>query len=418
MKRVVVTGMGLVSSLGLGTDAAVEAMRELRSGIVSWEPVPGAALPVKVAGVLPGFDLHAFDSSGWRWPEGLELDDSVLRGMPPHGVPAMVALAEALREAGLTREACGDGRTGLHTASAGSARLLHGRLAAMEASGWRRAHPLGVVSSVAGALGFHLTSWLGIRGESCGFVSACASSAHALGHAADAIRLGRQDRMIVVGAEDLSAESVLPFHGMGVLSLEDTAARAARPFDVRRNGFTATGGAAVLILEEESVALRRGAEPIAVLAGWGQAADGWHPAAPHPEGLGLERAMRLALADAGVSVREIGHVNAHGTGTVAGDAAEALALRRVLGGSGGAAVASTKALTGHGLSLAGAMEAVLSVLAVRHGLVPGQAHLEEALPEGEGLNFPRRTEHRSLRAVLNNSCGFGGANVVHVFTHD
>ena len=418
MRRVVVTGMGLVSSLGLGTGAAVEAMRDLRSGVTKWDPVPGVALPVKVAGVVPGFDLTSLESSGWRWPERVELEESVLRGMPPHGVPALTALAEALREAGLTRDGCGDGRTGLHTASAGSARLLHGRLGAMEASGWRRAHPLGVVSSVAGALGFHLGAWLGIRGESCGFVSACASSAHALGYAADAIRLGRQDRMIVVGAEDLSAESVLPFHGMGVLSVEDTAAAAVRPFDVRRNGFAATGGAAVMVLEDESTALRRGAEPIAVLAGWGQAGDGWHPAAPHPEGRGLEQAMRLALADSGVTVEEIGHVNAHGTGTVAGDAAEALALRRVLGGSGEAAVASTKALTGHGLSLAGAMEAVLSVLALRHGLVPGQAHLEEPLPEGEGLHFPRRSERRPLRAVLNNSCGFGGANVVHVFTHD
>jgi 3-oxoacyl-(acyl-carrier-protein) synthase len=203
---------------------------------------------------------------------------------------------------------------------------------------------------------------------------------------------------------------------MGALTTGSDPALAMRPFDRDRSGFAATGGAAVLILESSSSARRRHVTPLARLAGWGQAADGYHPAAPHPQGIGLADAINLALADAQSSPAEVDYINAHGTGTPAGDAAEALALSRIFNSSC-PPISSTKALTGHGLSLAGAMEGVLCILALRHAIIPGQAHLSNPLPEGAHLNFPRLTTSHPIRSALNNSSGFGGANVVHLFTH-
>lgn len=286
----------------------------------------------------------------------------------------------------------------------------------MERTGWQRGHPLGVVSCVAGTLNFNLVAYLGIRGAACGFTSACASSAHALGYACDEIRLGRQKRMIIVGAEDLSVESLLPFHAMGALSTHSDPALALRPFDEARNGFVGTGGAAVLILEAASAAKDRGAEVLAKMSGWGQAADGFSAAAPHPEGDGLSRAINLALRDAGISPRDVDGINAHGTGTMAGDRAEALAIRRVFCGRS-PAISSTKALTGHGLSMAGVLEAAICVLGLHRGFVPGQANLQTPLAEGFEFDFPSHTRDCQPTVMLNNSCGFGGSNVCHVFTH-
>jgi 3-oxoacyl-[acyl-carrier-protein] synthase I len=331
-------------------------------------------------------------------------------------VYAFCALQQALTEAGLSEEMLRDGRTGLYCASGGSARLMHQHLAKMEAAGWNRTHPHCVISSVAGALNFHLGAQLGIRGASCGFISACASGSHALGFALDEIRLGRQDRMIVVAAEDLNVESVLPFTGMGALSLNDGPGMASRPFDRKRDGFVATGGAVVMVIESESSAAERGARAQAGMAGWAQACDGHHVALPHPEGRGVADALRLALQDAEVSLDVVDYVNAHATSTPVGDRAEALALRAVFGNHR-PAISSTKALTGHGLSLAGLMEAAFCVLSLDEGFIPGQAHLDEPDDACEGLHLPRATLEQPCRIAVNTSSGFGGANVAHVFSH-
>ena len=318
MESVLITGLGLVTSIGHDRATVTRALQELRSGIVPWDPLPGVTLPVKVAGTLKGFDLTGVDPAGWSYPDGLNIDRQTARSLAPHGACAVLAVQQALAEAELNVEDLNDGRTGLACASGGSPEVMYRRISAMERTGWQRGHPLGVVASVAGTLNFNLAAWLGIRGANCGFVSACASSAHALGYACDAIRLGRQDRMIVVGAEDLNVAMLLPFHAMGALSLETAPARASCPFDAGRNGFAGTGGAAVLILESASAAARRSAPRLARLAGWGEAADGFSIAAPHPEGDGVARAMALALTDAGVTPDEVGWVNAHATSTPAG----------------------------------------------------------------------------------------------------
>lgn len=411
---IAITGLGFVTSIGNSRAEVARSLRELRHGIAPWAPVEGLDLPVQVAGVLRGFDVSAANPAAWSWPAQCGLDAATARAMPPHGVYAWCALQQALSEAGLDRLRLDDGRTGLYCASGGSPRLMHAHLAKLEASGWARAHPHGVVSSVAGALNFHLAALLGIRGASCGFSSACASGSHALGFAMDEIRLGRQDRMIVVAAEDVNAEIVLPFAGMGALSRCADPALASRPFDRLRDGFVATGGAAAMVIESSSCAVARGARPLAILRGWGQASDGHHFAMPQPEGRGLAAAMRLALQDAKITADVVDYVNAHATSTPLGDKAEAIAILEVFAAHC-PAVSSTKALTGHGLSLAGLMEAAFCVVALEGGFIPGQAHLTEPDECCASLHLPRESLDQQPTAIMNNSSGFGGANVAHVF---
>ena len=414
MGEVVVTGLGLVSSIGTGRSEVETSLRELRHGLARWDRFEEVGVAAKVAAPVPGFDVSSTNPAAWTWPEGHEFDPGVVRAMPPHGVYAMVAIDEALAASGLNVEDLGDGETGLACASVGSVRQLYSHLKKAEDSGWKRYHPLGVVSTVAGTLNFNLVPLLGIRGSSCGFVSACTSSSHALGTAYDEIALGRQKRMIVVGAEDCTIENLLPFAGMGALSLNPDPDSASRPFDQGRDGFVGTGGAAVIILEEAESAAARGARVQAKMLGWAQASDGYHPAKPQPEGEGLARAIGLALRSAEVGSEQIDYINAHATSTPAGDLAEARAIGSVFG-SDGPKVSSTKALTGHGLSLAGALEASISIIALDAGIVPGQAGLENLDEKCAHLDLPRETLDEAPGIVLNSNSGFGGGNVCHVF---
>lgn len=416
MHDVAITGLGFVTSIGHRRSDVLASLQQLRHGISPWNPLGENGHPVKVAGVVNGFDVSSPDPGARSWPSECGVPPAAARTMPPQGVYALCAIHEALADAQLSREDLGDGATGLYGASAGSAMLLHHHLGKLESTLYRRGHPLCVLNSISGTLNFHLSAYLGIRGAGCGFVSACASSSHALGFAFDEIALGRQQCMLVVGAEELTAESFLPFHTMAALSTNPDPDCASRPFDLQRDGFVGTGGAVVMVLENAERARERGVRTQAVMRGWGQACDGHHAAQPHPDGAGLRDAMRLALASSQVSPAEIGYINAHGTSTVAGDRAEARAIHAVFTSAGAApAVSSTKALTGHGLSLAGVMEAAFCVLALDEGFIPGQAHLHQPDAEAADLNLPRATLWANPRIALNNSCGFGGANVCHVF---
>ncbi len=409
----VITGLGFVSRIGHSRAEVMRALRELRHGIAPWQAVPGVDLPTKVAGILCGFDVSDANPAAWIWPAEFDLDPAVVQPMPPSGVYALAAVRQALAEAGLAGADFSDGSTGLYCASGGSPRFQFQHFKKLEASGWRRAHPHAVVSSVAGALNFHLGAALGIRGACCGFSSACASGSHALGFALDEIRLGRQQRMIVVAAEDLNAESALPFTGMGALSENPDPDSASRPFDRERDGFVPTGGGVAIVLENAASAASRGIRAQAAMAGWGQACDGHHIAMPHPEGRGIADAMRLALLDAKLAPELVGYINAHGTSTPQGDRAEAVAIDSVFG-KWRPPVSSTKALTGHALSMSGLLEAALCVLALEGGFIPGQAHLAETdCPE---LNLPRHTADHPIEIAMNNSSGFGGSNVVHLFS--
>jgi len=411
----VITGLGFITSIGHDRATVLRNLRELRHGFEPHEFLGNPSLPVKVAGTVKGFAFPRPNWRDWTWPAEFAVDRELLRGLAPHGVFALCALQQALADAGLAREDVAGGGTGLFCASAGSPFLLGHFLEQMHATRGERGNPMGIVSSIAGTLNFNLAAHFKISGAVCGFVSACASSSHALGYAMDEIRLGRQERMLVVGAEDMTDESILPFASLRALSTNPDPNTASRPFDRRRDGFVGTGGAVALVVEDAALARRRGARLYAELAGWGQAGDGHSVAASHPQGAGLREAMRRTLADAKVTAADIDYVNAHATSTPAGDYSEALALQAVFTAAGARPrVSSTKALTGHGLSLAGAMEAAFCALAISEGFIPGAAHLEEPDPVCAGLDLPRTSLDVAPRLVLNNSSGFGGSNVCHV----
>jgi 3-oxoacyl-(acyl-carrier-protein) synthase len=411
-RTAVITGLGFITSIGNDRATVSRNLREGRHGMVAFDFCGNPNLAIKVAAPVRDFDVASTSWREWSWPSQYDIPRETLRGLAPHGVYAFCALEQALADAGLKPTDLTDGQTGLFSASAGSAFLLHHHLAQSTASHFERGHPMGVVSSIAGTLNFNLAAHHHIAGPVTGFVSACASSTHALGHALDEIRLGRQQRMLVVGAEELNAETVLPFAAMRALSTNTDPATASRPFDQARDGFIGTGGAVALVLEEREAALRRGATIYATLAGWGQASDGYNVAAPRPDGAGLRSAITRALADAQVASSEINYVNAHATSTPVGDAAEALALRDIFTSAGHRpVVSSTKGLTGHGLSMAGAMETAFCALALKEGFIPGNAHLADADPACEGLDLPRASLDRRPQFILKNSSGFGGSNV-------
>jgi len=413
MAAPVITGLGFITSIGNDREAVCASLRELKHGIEHIEFLGNPNLPVTVAGTVKGFAFPTPSWRDWRWPEPFTVDRDLIRGLPPHGVYAVCALQQALADAGLGAADVANESTGMFCASAGSPFLLVHHMIQMYATRGERGNPMGIVSSIAGTLNFNLAAHYHIEGAVCGFVSACASSSHALGYAVDEIRLGRQKRMLVIGAEDMTAESVLPFASLRALSSNPDPDSASRPFDLGRDGFVGTGGAVALVVEDGAIARRRGAPLYAEIAGWGQAGDGHSVAASHPEGAGLRRAMERALADAHVSAADIGYVNAHATSTVAGDRSEALALASVFGQSR-PKVSSTKALTGHGLSLAGVMEAAFCALALRDRFIPGAAHLEMVDPVCAGIDLPKATLDVAPGIILNNSSGFGGSNVCHV----
>ena len=411
----VITGLGFITSIGNDRAAVLRSLRELRHGFEPVEFLGNPNVPVKVAGTVKGFSFPTPNWRDWRWPASCAIDREVVRSLAPHGVYAFCALDQALADAGLAKAELTDGATGLFCASAGSAMMLSHHIGQMHAVRGERGNPMGIVSSIAGTLNFNLAAHYHIAGAVCGFVSACASSSHALGYAMDEIRLGRQQRMLVVGAEDMNAESILPFASLRALSTNPDPATASRPFDSRRDGFVGTGGAVALVVEEASLARARGARIYAELAGWGQAGDGHSVAISHPEGAGLREAMRRTLADAQTAATDIDYINAHATSTPAGDRSEALALHAIFTSAGATPrVSSTKALTGHGLSLAGAMEAAFCALAIAEKFIPGAAHLAEIDPVCAGLDLPRASLDEAPRVVLNNSSGFGGSNVCHV----
>ena len=412
MSKVFITGLGFITSIGNYGHSVGESLRSLRHGIEVYPPFQKPEVPVKVAAPVRGFFTDSVDAEDWTYPERYRVKREHLLSMGPHGLYAFCALQQAIADAGLADADVSNDETGLFAASAGSPYLLSYFVHRMHNLGVMRCSPLGVVASIAGTVQFNLVSQFKIRGASTGFASACASSAHALGYAYDEINLGRQQRMFVVGAEDGNVDTILPFAGMRALSLNPDPETASRPFDVGRDGFVGTGGSTVLILESEAEAQRRGVTPYCEVTGWGQASDGHNVAISHPDGAGMRRAMERALRFSKLEAAAVEYINAHATSTPIGDLSEARAIRSVFAPVGARpAVSSTKALTGHGLSLAGAMETGFCALGLRDGFMPGSAHIRTLDPAIADLNILRETVSHRPSVVLNNSSGFGGANV-------
>ncbi len=412
MSRVFITGLGFITSIGNDAVSVTERLRAMQHGLALYEHFQKDDVPVKVLGTIKGFSLDSTDQEDWTLAAPYVIKRDLIRSMSPNCVYAWCAMQQAIADAKLNEADISNLDTGLYAASGGSPYMLGYMLNRMNTMGVMRCSPLGIVASIAGTLNFNLVAHLKIKGASCGYSSACASSSHALGFAYDEIALGRQKRMFVVGAEDCNRESILPFAGMRALSLQKDPNNASRPFDSARDGFVGTGGATVLVLESEEEVSRRGAKVYCEVAGWGQASDGHNVAISHPEGSGLSVAIHNALKYTRLLPEQISYINAHATSTPIGDLSEIKAIKTVFGPSGSKpAISSTKALTGHGLSLAGAMESAFCALAIKEGFKPGSANITKMDPACEGLNILTKTEDSAPEIVLNNSSGFGGANV-------
>jgi 3-oxoacyl-[acyl-carrier-protein] synthase-1 len=412
MPRVFITGLGFVTSIGNDAATVTGSLRDMRHGFEIYPPFQKPDIACKVIGTIKGFFTESTDPEDWTWPAGYDIKRETIRSMAPHGLYTHCAFLQAIADAKLEEKDISNRDTGLFAASGGSPMLTYYHHDRMLKLGPARCSPLGIVASIVGTLNFNLVAAFKIQGSSCGFSSACASSAHAMAYGFDEISLGRQKRMFIAAGEDGNKDAILPFAGMRTLSLQTDPALASRPFDVARDGFVGTGGGVVVVLESEDEVARRGVTPYCELAGWGQASDGYNVAISHPDGTGSKVAMENAFASSGISPAEVDYVNAHATSTLIGDISEARALRSIFGEMGvRPAVSSTKALTGHGLSLAGAMESGFCALSFRHGFVPGSAHITKVDPACEGLNIIRATVAEAPRIVLKSSSGFGGANV-------
>jgi 3-oxoacyl-[acyl-carrier-protein] synthase-1 len=412
MPKVFITGLGFITSIGNDIASVTRNLRELKHGIEVYPPFQKPEIPVKVAAPVKDFFTNSYDFEDWTYPSRYIVKREIMRGMSPNALYSYCAMIQAITDAGLSEQDYSNDDTGLYAASGGSPYLLGYMIDRMHKLGVMRCSPLGIVAGISGTVNFNLVAHFKIKGASTGFSSACASSAHGMGFACDEIMLGRQKRMFVVGAEDGNVDSILPFAGMRALSLQADPSLASRPFDVARDGFVGTGGATVVVLESEDEVSRRGRRPYCELAGWAQASDGYNVAISHPEGTGLRSAIGRALKTTGLTAGDVDYINAHATSTPIGDLSEAKAIRSVFGAVGARPlVSSTKALTGHGLSLAGAMETGFCALALREGFIPGSAHIAQVDPGCADLNIPFTTQEKQADVMMNNSSGFGGANV-------
>ncbi|HEV3409263.1 MAG TPA: beta-ketoacyl-[acyl-carrier-protein] synthase family protein, partial [Chthoniobacterales bacterium] len=350
-------------------------------------------------------------SDEWSYPDSYKIPREYLRSMAPNTVYAYCAMKQAIADARLPDELVSNPRTGVLCASNGSGWLTYEYLDIMLEKGPMRCNPMAMVASIAGTLNMNLVACFGIKGHSLGFSTACASSAHALGEAFDRVQTNRQDIVFVAGAEDCNLFSILPFVCTRALTAATDPSLSPCAFDRKRDGFVVTGGAAVLVLEELQHAQKRGAPIYAEMLGWGEASDGFSVMAPEPQGDGLARAMESAIEESGIGANEVDYINAHGTSTPAGDAAEVHAIKRVFGDRETPYVSSTKSITGHGLSLAGAMEAGFCCLALRERFTPVSANITEIDPEFEGVRIVSEPIEHAPRIALTNSSGFGGTNV-------
>ena len=414
-RRVVVTGLGLITSIGNNREQVLRSLRESRTGIEYYPALERTGVPVRLAGTVKEFSFPELRPDEWTYPEGYEIPREQLRSMSPNVLYAFCAMQQAIADAQLPPELVSHPRTGAMCASNGSPWLTYDYLDMMLKKGPQRCNPMALVASIAGTLNMNLVTGFGIKGASLGFSSACASSAHALGAAVDKIRANRQDIVFVAGAEDCNLFNILPFVGTRALTTQKDPEVSPCAFDRKRDGFVVAGGAAVLVLEELEHSRRRGVPIHAEVLGWGEASDGYSVMAPEPQGDGLARAMEAAIEDAGISSGEVDYINAHGTSTPIGDAAEIRAIKRVFNNHKSPFVSSTKSITGHGMSLAGAMESAFCCLALEEQFIPVSAHITELDPAFDSVAVVTAPIDQTPHVALTNSSGFGGTNVTAIF---
>ena len=419
MKRAVITGLGFITSIG---NSRAEVSRSLREGRTGVEPYPEFVndpnVPISLLGTVKGFTFPTTEFEDWTFPPVYKVGRETLRPMAPNSLFAYFAMRQAIDDARLTPEDVSDPGTGLMCASGGSMAMAYANYEIMLHRGVMKCPPMSVINSIPGSLYVNLVPAFRIKGASLGISSACASSAHALGQAIDLIRLGRQQRVFVVGAEDCDKFAILPFAAVRALSTQTDPEKSPCAFDRKRDGFVGTGGAVTMVVEELEHARARGVTDDQIygeLLGWGQSSDGYNVLAPVPDGEGLARAMNMAMKEAAVRPDEVEYINAHATSTPFGDGSEINAIKTAFPDADRRPlVSSTKSLTGHGLSLAGVMEAAFCGLTLKEGFVPVSAHITELDPMCEGVPVITRPVDLAPKIVINNSSGFGGTNVAVV----
>jgi 3-oxoacyl-[acyl-carrier-protein] synthase-1 len=404
MRRVVVTGMGIVSPLGHDMATVSGALREGRSGLRATPEAADHGLRSQVAGVCE-IDLEA------------AIDRKLKRFMGDAAAYAYLSMRDAIADAGLSDDAVHDLRTGLIAGSGGGSpewQIETGEL--LRAKGVRRVGPYMVPRTMCSTVSANLATAFGIRGVSYSLSAACATSAHCIGAAADMIRYGAQDIVFAGGGEELHWGMTCQFDAMGALSthFNDTPERASRPYDANRDGFIIGSGGGMLVLEDFEHAKARGARIIAELVGYGVTSDGADMVAPNGEG--AARCMRMAMAGLdGQGVGQVDYLNTHGTSTPVGDIVELEAVRAAFGDADVPPLSSTKALTGHSLGAASVHEAIYSLLMLQGGFMAASANIDDLDPRAEGFPVLRQMREAPLRTVMSNSFGFGGTNATLVF---
>jgi len=399
MRRVVITGMGIVSCIGNNTEEVLASLREGRSGIRQQPTYKEMGFRSQVAGV-PVIDLDAL------------IDRKDRRFMADAAAYTHVAMSRAIEMSGLMPELVSNERTGLIVGCGGasSKNVVEGADTA-RTKGVKRAGPYLVTRCMTSTVSACLATPFKIKGYNYSIVSACATSLHCIGNAYELIQWGKQDIVFAGGGEEEDWTSAMMFDAMGALTAKynDTPETASRPYDANRDGFAIAGGGGVVVVEELEHALRRGAPILAEIVGYGATSDGENMVAPSGEG--AARCMKLAMSTVNAP---IDYLNTHGTSTPAGDITELKAVRAAFGDQL-PRISSTKGLSGHGLGAAGVHEVIYCLIMMQHNFIAASANIETLDPEAEGFPIVRqRVDQANLRTVMTNSFGFGGTNATLV----
>ncbi|EFC6673823.1 beta-ketoacyl-ACP synthase I [Escherichia coli] len=400
MKRAVITGLGIVSSIGNNQQEVLASLREGRSGITFSQELKDSGMRSHVWGNVK------LDTTG-------RIDRKVVRFMSDASIYAFLSMEQAIADAGLSPEAYQNNpRVGLIAGSGGGSPRFQvfGADAMRGPRGLKAVGPYVVTKAMASGVSACLATPFKIHGVNYSISSACATSAHCIGNAVEQIQLGKQDIVFAGGGEELCWEMACEFDAMGALSTKynDTPEKASRTYDAHRDGFVIAGGGGMVVVEELEHALARGAHIYAEIVGYGATSDGADMVAPSGEG--AVRCMKMAMH--GVDT-PIDYLNSHGTSTPVGDVKELAAIREVFGDKS-PAISATKAMTGHSLGAAGVQEAIYSLLMLEHGFIAPSINIEELDEQAAGLNIVTETTDRELTTVMSNSFGFGGTNATLV----
>ena len=401
-KRVVITGLGIVSCLGNDAESVTESLYEGRSGISTRQEQIDVGMRSHVAGA-PDIDIAE------------RIDRKQLRFMGDAAAYAFIAMQQAVEDSGLSEAEVSNARTGIIAGSGGASSAKQTEASdIMRERGLRRVGPYRVTQTMGSTVSACLATPFKIKGVNYSISSACSTSAHCIGNAMEQIQLGKQDVVFAGGGEELHWSLSCLFDAMGALSTKfnDTPERASRAYDANRDGFVIAGGGGMLVVEELEHAVARGAKIYAELVGYGATSDGYDMVSPSGEG--AVRCMQQALANVDGAVD---YINAHGTSTPAGDMQELKAVRQAyVDRDHIPVIGSTKSLSGHSLGAAGAQEAIYSLLMQQKGFIAASANIEELDPEAEGLPIAiKRHDNVDLQRVMSNSFGFGGTNASLVF---